>query len=70
MFKKKKYKLISLLVLITILLIPIINSSIKEFNNHKEEKLLVQKITNKEDFECSQLKEIKKKKVWDKRYAN
>ena len=50
MFKKKKYKLISLLVLITILLIPIINSSIKEFNNHKEEKLLVQKITNKEEY--------------------
>lgn len=50
MFKKKKYKIISLLVLIVILLIPIFNSNIKEINKNKEEKLLVQKITNKEEY--------------------
>ncbi len=50
MFKKKKYKIISLLAILAILLIPIFNSRIKEFNKEKEEKLLVQKITNKEEY--------------------
>ena len=50
MFKKKKYKIISLLVILAILLIPIFDSSIKVINKNKEEKLLVQKITNKEEY--------------------